>query len=203
MKILSHRGFWRTLDEKNTQEAIERSVRSGFGTETDVRDRAGRLILSHDPPVGNEMAWQNVIDAFAGQGLTLAVNVKADGLSALLSDAFAGTGIDWFAFDMSGPETYRYAKAGIPFFARHSDIEPEPILYDQAAGIWLDAFESIWFDSQTIERHVARGKRVCIVSPELHGRPHEALWTWLKVAQLPDQVMLCTDLPEEAQAVFC
>lgn len=200
MKILSHRGFWREASEKNTLAAVAYSIAQGFGTELDVRDCLGKLVLSHDLADVHSPAWRDVVDMFAGTELPLAVNVKADGLSGALAEMFATRGVDWFAFDMSGPETVRYAKAGLPFFTRHSDVEPDPILYHEAAGVWLDGFSGIWFGRDTIEKHLAASKRVCIVSPELHGRDPETLWPQLR--DLPDEAMLCTDYPDQATAFF-
>ena len=62
------------------------------------------------------------------------------------------------------------------------------------------AFEGEWYPNAVIENHIARGKRVCIVSPELHKRPHLALWDRLKPLSREENLMLCTDLPEEATA---
>lgn len=200
MEIISHRGFWLTPDEKNARVAFDRTVADGFGTETDVRDLAGKLVVAHDPPKGGEIPWSDVVAQFDGTGLPLAVNVKADGLAPLLKAAFEGTSIPWFAFDMSGPETIRYAREGLPFYTRHSDIEPEPILYDQAAGVWLDAFGGDWFDAAVVQRHLAAGKRVCIVSPELHGRDPRPVWDWLKNIAGEAGVTLCTDRPQDAKA---
>ncbi len=200
MKILSHRGFWREPREKNTLAAIAYSIEQGFGTETDVRDSLGKLVIAHDPADEKAPAFLAVVEMFAGSGLPLAVNVKADGLSRALAEAFAASGIDWFAFDMSGPEMVRYAKDTLPFFTRHSDVEPSPILYKEAGGVWLDGFQGIWFDQSTIQTHLAAGKRVCIVSPDLHGRDPEELWP--RLHGLPDSVMLCTDFPDRATAYF-
>jgi glycerophosphoryl diester phosphodiesterase len=200
LKIISHRGWWREPAEKNTLTAFERTIAAGYGTETDVRDLAGRLVVSHDPAEAGAMAWDDLVAMFAKAGLPLAVNVKADGLAPLLARAMATCGIPWFAFDMSGPETVRYAAAGLPYYTRHSDIEPEPILYAQAAGVWLDAFRGDWFDRDVVARHVDAGKAVCLVSPELHGREPRALWD--RLADLPGDVTLCTDLPDEADRAF-
>ena len=204
MIVLSHRGHWLAAEEKNEWVAFERTIADGFGTETDVRDHDGRLVISHDPAPASARAWSDLVDLFAGQGLPLAVNVKADGLSALLAEAFAGREIDWFAFDMSGPETVRYARAGLPYFTRHSDVEPEPVLYDQARGVWLDAFNDHgWMTVDVIRRHLDAGKRVCLVSPDLHGRPEEAFWgTISDLARETDALMLCTDLPLKAREYF-
>lgn len=203
MIVMSHRGFWRTADEKNALSAFHRTLSESFGTETDVRDRLGQLVVAHDPATGDARPWNEVVDMFDGAGLPLAVNVKADGLSGMLAEAFAGRDIDWFAFDMSGPETVRYARLGLPYFTRHSDVEPEPLLYEEAAGVWLDSFGPCWFDASVIRGHLEAGKRVCVVSCELHGRSPRALWDMLS-GFAPDEarLMLCTDLPDQARARF-
>lgn len=200
MRILSHRGWWRAPHEKNTPAAFRRTLAGGYGTETDVRDLAGRLVVSHDPAGPDAMAWDDLLALFHGTGLPLAVNVKADGLAGLLAAAFADRDIAWFAFDMSGPETVRYAAAGVPFYTRHSDVEREPILYAEASGVWLDAFRHDWFDCSVIARHLDAGKAVCVVSPELHGRDPRPVWE--RLSGLPDGATLCTDLPDEAAQVF-
>lgn len=201
--VISHRGFWRTPEERNQPVAFEHSVNQAFGTETDVRDRGGELVVAHDLPDLNSRSWSEVVDLFEGTALPLAVNVKADGLSDLLKIAMHGRSIDWFAFDMSGPETIRYARAGLPFFTRHSDIETTPILYQAASGVWLDAFEDTWFDTAVIQGHLARGKRVCVVSSELHGRPYQDLWGMLRAMDAPGEtLLLCTDHPDLARSYF-
>lgn len=200
MRIISHRGWWHQPDEKNTVPAFARTIAAGYGTETDVRDLAGRLVVSHDPPEGEALPWEALLDLFSGSGLPLAVNVKADGLGPALARAFEGRDIAWFAFDMSGPETVRYANAGLPFYTRHSDVEPEPILYGAAQGVWLDAFRGDWFDRPVIERHLAAGKAVCVVSPELHGREPRPVWDWL--LEMPGDITLCTDFPDRAHRMI-
>ncbi|WEK40944.1 MAG: hypothetical protein P0Y50_04870 [Candidatus Brevundimonas colombiensis] len=205
MLILSHRGYWREAEEKNAWVAFERTVSSGYGTETDVRDLNGELVVSHDPPMAGARRWVEVVALFRDSGLPLAVNIKADGLSSMLAEAFADSGIDWFAFDMSGPETVRYARAGLPFFTRHSDIEPEPALYAEANGVWLDAFTGHdWITPSVIQTHLDNGKRVCLVSPELHGRAPDPFWSMIEplAAVGNDALMLCTDTPDDAKARF-
>lgn len=204
MIILSHRGFWLDPAEKNSWTAFTRTVASGFGTETDVRDLLGRLVVAHDPAESTALPWSELVDLFSARGLPLAVNVKADGLAQLVGEAFSGREIDWFAFDMSGPETVRYAKAGLPFFTRHSDLEPTPILYDAAQGVWLDAFgDHSWITPHIISEHLENGKRICLVSPELHGRDPFEFWATLKtLGSLLDNVMLCTDIPTHARDHF-
>ena len=104
MIVLSHRGYWTSREQRNTREAFLRSFSLGFGTETDVRDRAGTLVISHDPPVGGEMTLDEFLALPGALEVPLAINVKADGLAETLGAAMAAAGHrDWFAFDMSVP----------------------------------------------------------------------------------------------------
>lgn len=38
MIIISHRGFWKNIEEKNSIKAFERSFINSYGLETDLRD---------------------------------------------------------------------------------------------------------------------------------------------------------------------
>ena len=69
MKILAHRGFWKTDSEKNSKVAIERAIKNGFGFETDFRDYGGQILISHNPPVGNEMTAEDVFKMYQEAGL--------------------------------------------------------------------------------------------------------------------------------------
>jgi len=163
-----------------------------------VRDCRGSLVISHDPATGDEMALGELLALYRQSGLTLALNVKADGLAEPLTAALQGTGIDWFAFDMSGPETLRYLRAGAPVFTRHSDIEREPLMYAHAQGVWLDGLLGDWFGPDEVIAHRSQGKKVCIVSSELHGRDTTAMWDWLRRDTFIDDdgLYVCTDYPE-------
>ena len=60
-KILAHRGFWQSEDEKNTKVAFERAFDNGFGIETDLRDIKGTIVISHNMPTGDEMTFEEVL----------------------------------------------------------------------------------------------------------------------------------------------
>jgi len=207
MKILSHRGYWKTPPEKNTSAAFVRSFELGFGTETDFRDLAGRLVVSHDPPSQDALAAEDMLEIYRryDPSLPLALNIKADGLQHLVVDIVSRFKLrDAFVFDMSIPDTIQWLKTDVPVFTRHSDVEEPPALYAEAAGVWLDAFHSDWWDAADIRRHLDAGKRICIVSPELHRREHRRIWESLYGSDVwsGGDVMLCTDYPEEAVEVF-
>lgn len=206
MKILSHRGYWHAAEEKNAKIAFERSFKLGFGTETDVRDLAGTLVISHDPPSGLDslslekfLSWHSQYQS----DLPLALNIKADGLAAPLNSLMKNRGpLDWFVFDMSIPDMRHHLAVGNPVFVRMSEYEQSPPWIDRAQGVWLDAFDRDWYTTKDIERILETGLRVCIVSPELHKRPHLDLWAQIKPLRNQDRLLLCTDVPEAARDFF-
>jgi glycerophosphoryl diester phosphodiesterase len=204
---LAHRGLWAEADQRNSLAAFRGAFAHGFGAEIDVRDLDGELVVSHDPPRAGALPFAAVVDAYREHATPgcLAVNVKADGLEGPLAAALDGVPAErWFAFDMSVPDTLRYRAEGLPFFTRHSDVEPDPALYDPAAGVWLDDFFGGFISRDRIAVHLAAGKRVAVVSPELHRRDHLSAWDdWREWDVWGDPgVLLCTDHPIAAQEVF-
>lgn len=205
MKIISHRGYWQNPTEKNTIAAFKKSFALGFGTETDVRDYCGKLVISHDIPTHQNIDFEDFLELASSYSsiekpLSLAINIKADGLADLIAEKIRPfSNLDIFAFDMSVPDMLSYRKNRLNFFTRLSDIEPECVLFDSAQGVWLDGFNSTWYTTEVIEELLNSEKNICIVSPELHGRPYEDCWSIVKAFQDYGNLMLCTDFPEEAK----
>jgi glycerophosphoryl diester phosphodiesterase len=204
---LAHRGLWTLPAERNSLAAICDAFAHGWGVETDVRDIDGALVVSHDPPGQGTLPFEAVVDAYRAHGCpgAMAVNIKADGLAEMVAHALRDVDRSrWFAFDMSVPDMRHYAQAGLPFFTRHSDLEPAPALYEQADGVWLDDFDGGFITEQRIAEHLAAGKRVAVISPELHGRDRDRTWDQWSAWSLWDraEVFLCTDHPTSAQEVF-
>jgi len=206
MKILAHRGYWLERQEKNGFAAFERAWSHDYGIETDLRDLNGTVVVSHDPPQVGARTFESLLEAYRERGheTLLALNIKADGLQGAVALLLAKYQVrNYFVFDMSVPDSLHYLRAEMCVFARLSEYEPETPLLDRATGVWLDAFESEWWTESTIRALNARGKSVAIVSPELHGRPHEAAWeALLPLGDIGNAIMLCTDFPEEADRYF-
>lgn len=207
MKILSHRGAWSFPEEKNTAAAFEHSFKNGFGTETDLRDYNGRIVISHDMADEKSIPAEEFFKIYNSfdNTLPLALNVKSDGLQAAVKDLLAKFSItNYYFFDMSIPDTLGYLRGGMPVYMRQSEYEPQPALYDKADGIWLDAFEGTWYTEKEITAHTQNGKHVAIVSPDLHKREYKEHWQFLKDSGIStnDKVMLCTDFPFEANEFF-
>lgn len=132
-----------------------------------------------------------------------AINIKADGLTAELKSLLEKFSItNYFTFDMSLPQMLEYHAAGLIFFTRQSEFEKVPLVYEDAAGVWLDSFiTDDWICADLIQNHLNAGKKVCVVSPELHGRSPQNLWQKLKQIDSPN-LFLCTDYFDKAEKFF-
>jgi hypothetical protein len=206
VKYLAHRGKWASVEEQNTHSALSRAIDSGFGIETDIRDCVGNIVISHDPCGPACPLLLNELFQIEGvRSQLLALNVKSDGLTSLLQNIIERAQIEhYFFFDMSVPQALVYHKSGLKFFTRQSEFEIQPSLYEMADGVWIDCFQKEWLDESTLMGHFERGKKIALVSPELHGRDPLFFWHWLKIQGIAERndVALCTDRPEEARAFF-
>lgn len=208
MTILSHRGYWKEASEKNLPVAFERSFSMGYGTETDIRDYQGELVISHDIADNHSLPLDDFFMIYSrfDNTLPLALNIKADGLQEKLKASLEKHNIsNYFVFDMSVPDALHYLKHEIKSYTRESEYEKVPSFYDEAEGIWLDEFQGHWITKEVIEKHVKHGKQICIVSPDLHKRSYKDEWQHYKEIEQElwiNTLMICTDHPEEAKEFF-
>lgn len=208
MKIIAHRGFWIEEREKNTLYALERALKNGYGIETDLRDYKEDLVISHNIANEKSIKLEDFFQLYCecGNRALLALNVKADGIQKMLETLLVKYDIEnYFLFDMSIPELVVNSSRNLRFYTRSSDIERECVLYDKAAGIWVDAFyDENWLDEKVVMRHIKANKEVCLVSPELHGNDFTRVWKLLKETGLykNDLLALCTDMPDSAEEYF-
>lgn len=210
MKILAHRGYWLSPEEKNSRKALVRAFEYGLGIETDIRDLDGVLVVSHDMPRKHtSLTLAQLLDDYtvANCDSMLALNIKSDGLAKSLQQLLEKYNVrHYFCFDMSVPDSMNYFRSGMPAAARISEYEPEGYLSNKASFLWIDGFNEEQVNLVHLQDWLSRGKIVCLVSPELHGREKSSLWELLK--QMPEKIighpnlMLCTDTPLEARRVF-
>lgn len=208
MTILSHRGYWTKFSEKNTTFAFEQSFSLGFGTETDIRDFKGELVISHDIADKDCISVKKMFEIYNkyDKTLPLALNIKSDGLQIKLKELLEKFNIlNYFVFDMSVPDGLGYLKQNIKAFTRESEYEQIPSFYNEAYGIWLDEFQGHWITKEVIKKHIKNGKQICIVSPDLHKREYKKEWQHYKEIEKElgiEGFMICTDYPEEARSFF-
>lgn len=208
MKIISHRGYWKSPSDKNTSVAFKLSFSLGFGTETDLRDQNSRIVISHDMPIFDAMPLEIFFDIYKNfpGSLPLALNIKADGLQTELMKLINAYEIEnYFVFDMSVPDGLLYIQKKFQTYTRQSEYEKDPPFYELAKGVWIDEFHNHWIKNDEITKHINNGKSVSIVSPELHNRPYLEVWQQYKCLEEEigkDKFMICTDFPELAQSYF-
>jgi glycerophosphoryl diester phosphodiesterase len=214
VELIAHRGLWFQPQEKNSVGAFEAALNDGFGIETDVRDLGSQLVISHDIPNARCQTLESFLEQYqrSNANSTLAINIKSDGLAQELKSWLQKYSVtNYFVFDMSVPDSLHYTKLGMTLYARRSEYEPESKQLELAQGIWMDGFHTEWFKPTDWAQYLAQEKGVCIVSPELHKRPHQSFWnelhTWLKTDQAhrttSARLMLCTDFPREFREMLC
>lgn len=206
MEILAHRGYWNSDIASNSSQALREALERGYGFESDVRDYMEKLVISHNiadntsPKAEEVFSWLHEFN----DNYCFAINIKADGLKNILKDYFEKYSIsNYFLFDMSVPQMVEFNEMGLRFFTRQSEYEMKPSMYEEAAGVWIDGFYSTeWITEELIKNHIANSKVVCLVSPDLHGNSYVEFWNKLKNWNIADNIMLCTDYPDEAKEFF-
>jgi len=73
-----------------------------------------------------------------------------------------------------------------------------------AKGVWIDGFHGQWFTQHDLSSYLSLGLQACVVSPELHGRPHLSFWSALRSWGFHTDAIihLCTDFPDDAKRYF-
>lgn len=209
MEIVSHRGFWNSNIPKNSKAAFENSFKNEFGTETDLRDLNGEIVISHDIPrlEENPITLKEFFEIYTSYKIkkTLCLNIKADGLQLLVKELINKFQIEnYFLFDMSIPDHIQYNKIGLKTFFRESEYEKTDLLTTNFEGVWLDAFINQWYNYSHINSLLEKNLKVAIVSFDLHKRDYEKQWQFLKENNfhLNKKILLCTDTPDKAIKYF-
>lgn len=192
MKLISHR--------RNTIAEL-RATDQKYGVEVDIRSAGQKLIMHHDPFVAGE-SFDEWVDAYHHG--TLILNVKEEGLEARLIDLMASKGInDYFFLDQSFPFLFKWLKAGEHRCAvrvsEFESIETALTLAGKVDWVWVDCFTKFPLREEDAERLKNAGFKLCLVSPELHGRNAEieipALMSLLKARNIESNAV-CTKRPD-------
>jgi hypothetical protein len=166
VKVIAHR--------RNTIAEL-RATPQDCGVEVDVRSQGSRLVIHHDPFQDGESFDDWIADYRHG---TLILNVKEEGLENALQVRMAERGIDdYFFLDQSFPFLLKTVNRGERRCAvrvsEYESLDTALALSGQVEWVWVDSFSRFPLDR---ERWVALREaafRMCVVSPELLGRPAE------------------------------
>lgn len=191
MHIVAHR--------RNTRDLLGETPTS-FGVEVDIRSLGSRLVIHHDPYVEGEDFGEWLAEYRHG---LLILNVKEEGLEERLLALTAAAGIeDFFFLDQSFPFLVRTVTAGEDRCAvRVSEYESVATalrLQGLARWVWLDSFTGRLPAPEELQQLVEAGFRICLVSPELQGRPAEIEVPDIKKYLIDSGISLdavCTKVP--------
>ena len=147
------------------------------GVEVDIRSDGGRLLIHHDPFAGG-VDFEEWIAHY--QHGTLILNVKEEGLEARLLAIMADRAIERFFFlDQSFPFLIRTARQGERRCAvrvsEYEAIETALAIAPLIDWAWIDCFSRFPLDRAVAARLSEAGLRLCLVSPELQGRPADEI----------------------------
>lgn len=146
-----------------------------WGVEIDIRSTGASLMVHHDP-----FEWGTPLDEWLPhyQHGTLILNVKEEGLETALIQRMAHYGIvDYFFLDQSFPFLIKTARLGERRCAvrvsEYESLQTALHLSGDIDWVWVDQFNGTWFTSQDLACLRTAGFKLCAVSPELQGRPHD------------------------------
>ena len=152
------------------------TIPTEFGAEVDLRDYGDRLVLQHDPFVGGEPFEQYLQHYRHG---TLILNVKSERVEPRVLELVHRAGVtDYFFLDCSFPMIQwliRHGERRIAVrFSEYELAESALTLAGKVAWVWVDCFTKMPLEPDTYRR-LKQHFRLCIVSPELQGRPVETI----------------------------
>jgi glycerophosphoryl diester phosphodiesterase len=205
---------------ENSLEACARALEAGFGLETDLRrDAAGAFYISHDPhPRTAANSLEAYTELFAKfPSAELAINVKELGyetaLVELMKSGRLGKRAFYFDFELLEPATPGGAQRKIKSLPGGADIRMASRLSDHGETlaqclsipgeiVWADEFDKLWLTAQEAEMVRAAGRRLFVISPELHGfdaAARKRRWADFRAWGVDG---VCTDYALEAREFF-
>ncbi|MBX3152855.1 hypothetical protein KF728_22035 [Candidatus Obscuribacterales bacterium] len=146
-----------------------------FGVEIDLRDRGERLILQHDPFTDGEDAEPFFADYKHG---TLILNVKSERIEFKILELMEKYKIEnYFFLDSSFPMIYQLVQRGetrsAVRFSEYESIDTVMKLEGLVEWVWVDCFSFLPISKDLYSHLKNCGFKLCLVSPELQGRPDD------------------------------
>jgi hypothetical protein len=171
------------------------------GIEMDIHAFGNRLVVHHDPFV-DAVDFEIWLNYFKHAFLIL--NIKEEGIEKNVREIVLKKGIkNFFMLDLSFPALIKMVRSGEPRVAiRVSSYEPVETAFSLAGlaeWIWLDLFEDeLPLNFSQIQALRELNYKICIVSPELHGREISSI-ARVRLFLEKNNIMLdavCTKYPE-------
>lgn len=146
-----------------------------YGVELDLRDSGDKLILQHDPFSSGEEFDDYLKHYHHG---TMILNIKSERIEHKVLELLKKYSIsDYFFLDSSFPMIYLLSKQGEKRAAlRYSEYEGLDTVMEMQGRVdwvWVDCFNKLPINPTTYKTLKKAGFKLCLVSPELQGRPDD------------------------------
>lgn len=166
MHFISHR--------VNTVEELKR-LPYEYGVEIDLRDEGSDLILSHDPFSSGDRFEEYLKEYHHG---TMILNIKSERIEHKIKTLLDQYQIEnYFFLDSSFPMISLLSSQGEKRIAlRYSEFEGLDTIRAMAGKVdwvWVDCFTLLPINHEIFLELKALGYKICLVSPELQGRPED------------------------------
>lgn len=162
-------------------------IHKSFGVELDLRDdhNSNKLILAHDPYDNGEY-FENYLQHYNKSMMIL--NIKSERIEFECINLMEKHNItNYFFLDSTFPMIYTINKKNNNnnFAIRYSEYED---IHDNSLNlvkwVWIDCFTKMPLIKNLYDKLCYMNKKICIVSPELHGHNNETIQLYKK--QLSD-----------------
>src|SRR5262245_17791641 len=168
-----------------------------YGVELDLRDAGDRLILQHDPFQPGE-DFEEYLKHWRHRLMIL--NIKSERIEPRVLELIVKYNVrDCFFLDSSFPMIRHLVKLGerriAVRFSEYEPVESALALAGQVDWVWVDCFTRMPLDGRTyglLRRHF----KLCAVSPELQGRPVEAIADYARQLGPFPLDAVCTKRPD-------
>ena len=196
MNIIAHR--------INSIQELEK-VNKSYGVEIDLRSNSLDIVLEHEALKSDFTKFEEWLQYFCHEMIIL--NIKEEGLENRILDILREFKVEnYFFLDQSFPFMVKALRNEEKRVAiRISDLESPKAIYNLVKKniplpqwIWVDSFSGDWSHLNDLADYTSMGMKICLASPELHGRGLSSeLSTILKFVK-PSQIdAICTKRPQE------
>jgi hypothetical protein len=149
-------------------------IEKSFGIEVDVRSKNGELVMAHDPFSDSHTLFHDWLESYDHN--LLIVNLKEEGLESKIIAQLNASGVsNYFFLDQSFPFLIKWSKLGERHCAvrvsEFESIETALSLAGKIDWVWVDCFTKFPLVGIDAKRLQDAGFKLCLVSPELQGRP--------------------------------
>lgn len=153
-----------------------KNLPEGVGVELDLRDRGERLILQHDPFSDGEN-FEDFLKEYGDRG-TLILNIKSERIELKVGELLVKYNVKkYFYLDSSFPMinllSGRGEKNMAVRFSEYEGLDTVMNMQGKIEWVWVDCFTRLPIDRSTYEKLKEAGFKLCLVSPELQGRPDD------------------------------